>query len=192
MLHVPWFFCSYLFCYLWAFPSSFPHFTYIMTKSLSSSPKHSRAPDPIMTSTSSLSKSSLASSAASLSPSASILLSAAANRTSMPTGSRSSSSSSSGYRKGQPPIAPLSSSSLISTSSSSSSNRNAKLESIIQVGLYCSIAWIQLYGLSYVQQNFYTKTAQIIIHSRIPHMKNTPGKKKLNKWVRTRPQWLRY
>ncbi|KAL9546546.1 hypothetical protein MBANPS3_006607 [Mucor bainieri] len=131
-----------------------------MTKSLSNSPKQNKPPDPIMTSTSSLSRSSLASSAASLSPSTSILLSVAANRTSVPTGSNSSSSRSGSYRKGQPPIVPLSSSSSISTSSSS--NRNAKLESIIQ--------------------NFYTKTAQIIMQSRIPDMKNTSGKKKLNKW----------
>ncbi|KAK4512406.1 uncharacterized protein ATC70_003105 [Mucor velutinosus] len=132
-----------------------------MTKPLSNSPKQNKPPDPIMTSTSSLSKSSLASSAASLSPSTSILLSAVANRTAVPTGSSSSSSSrNNSYRKGQPPVIPLSSSSSISTSSSS--NRNAKLESIIQ--------------------NFYTKTAQIIIQSRIPNMKNTSGKKKLNKW----------
>ena len=34
-----------------------------------------------------------------------------------------------------------------------------------------------------MKQNFYTKTAQIIIQSRIPNIKNTSGKKKLNKWV---------
>lgn len=154
-----------------------------MTKPFPNSPKQNKPPDPIMASTGSLSRSSLASSAASLSPSTSILLSAAANRASAPTGSSSSSSnrSSSNYRKGQPPIIPLSSSSSISTSSSS--NRNAKLESIIQVGLvdcnkhHCTV--------SYKNQNFYTKTAQIIIQSRIPNMKSTLGKKKLNKWVHT-------
>ncbi|EPB88766.1 hypothetical protein HMPREF1544_04406 [Mucor circinelloides 1006PhL] len=127
-----------------------------MTKSLPHSPKQNKPPDPIITSTSNLSKSSLASSAASLSPSTSILLSAAANRTFVPSSRNSS------YRKTQPPIMPLPSSSSISTSSTSSNIRNAKLESIIQ--------------------NFYTKTAQIIIQSRIPSMKNTLGKKKLNKW----------
>lgn len=99
-----------------------------MTKSLSNSPKQNKPPDPIITSTNSLSKGSLASSTASLSPSASILLSAAANRSSVPSGNSRNSS----YRKGQSPIIPLSSSSSISTSSNT---RNAKLESIIQV--YC-------------------------------------------------------
>ncbi|KAG1078943.1 hypothetical protein G6F42_024011 [Rhizopus arrhizus] len=103
-----------------------------MTKSLPHSPKQNKPPDPIITSTSNLSKSSLASSAASLSPSTSILLSAAANRTFVPSSRNSS------YRKTQPPIMPLPSSSSISTSSTSSNIRNAKLESIIQFNITTS------------------------------------------------------
>lgn len=125
VLHVPWFlFLSFV---ISLFSLFFFLHLHKMTKSLPHSPKQNKPPDPIVTSTSNLSKSSLASSAASLSPSTSILLSAAANRTFVPS-SRSSS-----YRKAQSPIMPLPSSSSISTSSTSSSTRNAKLESIIQV-----------------------------------------------------------
>lgn len=136
VLHVPWFlFLSFV---ISLFSLFFLHL-HKMTKSLPHSPKQNKPPDPIITSTSNLSKSSLASSAASLSPSASILLSAAANRTFVPS-SRSSS-----YRKTQPPIMPLPSSSSISTSSTSSNIRNAKLESIIQVRFW--ITWVTAAGL---------------------------------------------
>lgn len=131
-------FCSYLLLSL-SFLSFFFLHLHKMTKSLPHSPKQNKPPDPIITSTSNLSKSSLASSAASLSPSTSILLSAAANRTFVPSSRNSS------YRKTQPPIMPLPSSSSISTSSTSSNIRNAKLESIIQVRFW--IAWVTAAGL---------------------------------------------
>ncbi|CEP11278.1 hypothetical protein [Parasitella parasitica] len=100
-----------------------------MTQPSSDSPTQNKPPDHILSSTGSLSKSSLTSSASSLSPSTSILFSAATNRSSAPTSSNSRSSSS---RKGQASIPPLSSS---SSNSTNSSTGNAKLESIIQFNI---------------------------------------------------------
>lgn len=159
------------------FLTFFSFFTFplnYMTHSSSTynTPRQNKPPDPITTT--GLSKGSLnSSSTLSVSPSASVLLSSSSRP------SRNNNRSSKTPTSTTATIIPQQ-----STSSVSSNNRNTKLEQIIQVRYKKTrvIFTFYLYK-AFLFQNFYTKTAQIIIQSRISNERLSGGKRKINKWV---------